>query len=409
MRSNYKKLGNYIRQVSVRNINNNISEVCGVSMEKYFIPSIAKTESVDLSKYKVVKKGQFALILMKVGRDNKVSVAYLDDKEAVIISPAYHVFEVIDENILDPRYLMMWLSRSESDRYFGYMSAGSIRGSITFEEFCSAEINIPSIEKQREIVAEYYAITNRIKLNEQLNQKLEETAQAIYKEWFVDFEFPDENGKPYKSNGGEMVYCDELEKEIPKGWGVKELRDICLVLNRGITPKYTESDDGVIVINQKCIRNNSIDFSLSRKHSVKLKKIATEKYLKKFDTLINSTGQGTLGRVGILKEVKAKMTVDTHVTIVRAVPSVDSLFLSFLLSFRANEIESLGEGSTGQTELRREVLGGMQVLIPNYETQKLFSLKVSKIINHLVILEKELPYLQTLEMTLLSKMATVEG
>ncbi|AJI47393.1 restriction endonuclease subunit S [Francisella philomiragia] len=208
----------------------------GVNLEKKFIPSVANIVGTDLTKYKVIKKGQFGCKLMSVGRDGKLPISLMKDYEKAIISSAYYVFEVKNENELLSDYLMMWLSRSENDRYLWFKSGADVRGSISWNDFCSIEINIPSIEKQREIVAEYYAITNRIKLNEQLNQKLEETAQAIYKEWFVDFEFPhnfshseldsESDIRPYKSGGGEMVWCEEFEKEIPKGWEKIFLKDL---------------------------------------------------------------------------------------------------------------------------------------------------------------------------------------
>ena len=97
---------------------------------------------------------------------------------------------------------------------------------MPWKTFCDIQLPIPHPDKQREIVKEYNTIQNRINLNQQLIQKLEETAQAIYKQWFVEFEFPDENGLPYKSNGGKMVLCEELGKEIPNGWKVKYLNDI---------------------------------------------------------------------------------------------------------------------------------------------------------------------------------------
>lgn len=204
MRSNYKKLGNYIRQVNIKNTDGKVDMLVGVNLEKKFIPSVANIVGTDLTKYKVIKKGQFGCKLMSVGRDGKLPISLMKDYEKAIISSAYYVFEVKNENELLSDYLMMWLSRSENDRYLWFKSGADVRGSISWNDFCSIEINIPSIEKQREIVAEYYAITNRIKLNEQLNQKLEETAQAIYKEWFVDFE------------NGEIISLDSLVEFNPK-------------------------------------------------------------------------------------------------------------------------------------------------------------------------------------------------
>src|SRR5690606_9985623 len=153
-----------------------------------------------------------------------------------IISQAYVVFEIIDETQLLPEYAMMWFRRSEFDRYARFKSHGSARETFDWDELCDTELPIPSIEKQQEIVAEYNTITNRIVLNHQLKQKMEETAQALYKHWFVDFEFPNEEGKPYKSSGGEMEYNEELDVEIPDGWKVKNLEDTVDII-RGASPR----------------------------------------------------------------------------------------------------------------------------------------------------------------------------
>jgi len=163
---NFKRLGNYIRLVDVRNKDLAIKKVCGISMKKYFIPSIANTKNVDLSNYKVVSKGQFGLILMKVGRDNTVSVGFLENDEAVLISPAYHVFEIIDTQVLAPQFLMMWLMRPENDRWLGFISASSVRGSITFEEFCDIQIPIPEIAEQGKFVALYNGLLTNQKTYE---------------------------------------------------------------------------------------------------------------------------------------------------------------------------------------------------------------------------------------------------
>jgi type I restriction enzyme S subunit len=217
MRSNYKKLGQFIQQVSIKNSDLAVNNLLGVSITKKFISSIANIIGTDMTTYKIIKKGQFAYGPVTSRNGDKISVALLEDHEA-IISTSYTAFEIINTNELLPEYLMMWFRREEFDRYARYMSHGSTREAFGWEEMCDVELPVPSIEKQKELIKEYHTITDRIKLNEQLNQKLEDTAQSIYKEWFINFEFPDENGKPYKSNGGEMVYNDKLDMEIPTGW-----------------------------------------------------------------------------------------------------------------------------------------------------------------------------------------------
>ena len=229
MKSNYKKLGQFIQQVSIKNSDLRVDNLLGVSITKEFIKSIANTIGTDMTTYKIVKKNQFTYGSITSRNGDKISIALLQEDEA-IVSTSYTVFEITNTNELLPEYLMMWFRRPEFDRYARYMSHGSTREAFGWEEMCDVELPVPTLEKQKEIIKEYHAITDRIKLNEQLNQKLEDTAQSIYKEWFVNFEFPDENGKPYKSNGGEMVYCEELEMEIPKGWKICQIQDIAEVI-----------------------------------------------------------------------------------------------------------------------------------------------------------------------------------
>lgn len=224
-RANYKRLGDYIQLVDERNTSLEDLPLVGLSISKLFIPSVANIIGTDLSNYKIIKQNQFACSLMQVSRDGKIPIAMFTGTKAVM-SPAYPIFEVVDKNILLPEYLMMWFSRTEFDRQASYFAVGGVRGNLPWEDFCEMQLPIPHITKQRKIAKEYKTIHKRINLNQQLIQKLEETAQAIYKQWFVDFEFPDGNGKPYKSNGGKMVWNEELGKEIPNGWKKCILKNI---------------------------------------------------------------------------------------------------------------------------------------------------------------------------------------
>jgi len=224
MQTNYKPLGEYIQPVDERNTSLEDLPLVGLSISKQFIKSVANIIGTDLSNYKTIKRNQFACSLMQVSRDGKIPIAMYSEKKA-IMSPAYPIFKVIDEELLMPEFLMMWFERSEFDRQASYYAVGGVRGNLPWEDFLELKLPVPPIEKQKEIVAEYNTIQNRIDLNDQLIQKLEETAQAIYREWFVEFEFPDENGQPYKSNGGKMIWNEELGKEIPVGWQLKTYKE----------------------------------------------------------------------------------------------------------------------------------------------------------------------------------------
>jgi type I restriction enzyme S subunit len=225
MRSNYKRLGDYIERCDEFNEGMQVKELQGISNNKYFQRSHTNTIGIDLTGYRVVRNNQFAFNRATTRNGDKISIA-LRDGDDCMVSPSYRIFKVKDENVLNSEYLMMWFRRPEFDRYARFKSHGSAHEFFDYEEMCEVELPIPSVEKQREIVKEYNTIFKGIQLNKKFNKKLDETAQAIYKQWFVDFEFPDKNGNPYKSNGGEMYWNETLQLEIPKGWECCKWGDI---------------------------------------------------------------------------------------------------------------------------------------------------------------------------------------
>lgn len=185
-KENYRRLGDYIHEVDVRNRDLEVKELLGVSVSKEFIPSIANIIGTDMSSYKVVKFRQFVYIEDTSRRGDKIAIALLQDFKEAIVSSIYTVFEVKNQNELLPEYLMMWFRRPEFDRYARFKSHGSAREIFSWEEMCDVFLPIPPIEQQRKIVAEYEAISRRIRLNEQMITRLEETAQALYRKMFVD-------------------------------------------------------------------------------------------------------------------------------------------------------------------------------------------------------------------------------
>src|SRR5690554_6687659 len=185
----YKKIGDLVKFISNKNTDGNATILFGINIDKFFMPSVANIIGVDLKKYKVVKKYQFACNRMHVGRDERLPISMSTFDYDFIVSPAYDVFEVISSDVL-PEYLMLWFRRKEFDRQCWFYTDADVRGGLSLDALKSIEIRIPSIEKQREIVAQYQAVANKIKINEQICEKLEATAQTLYKQWFVDFEFP---------------------------------------------------------------------------------------------------------------------------------------------------------------------------------------------------------------------------
>jgi len=155
MMNSYKRIGDYIHLVDNRNKDLAVTNLLGINITKNFMPSVANTSETDLSKYKIIQKGQFAYSAMQVGRDETIRLALYEEDTPAIISPAYLVIEVNDENELLPEYMMIWFQRPESDRYGWFISDSSVRASLEWERFCEIQMPIPNIYEQRKFVALY--------------------------------------------------------------------------------------------------------------------------------------------------------------------------------------------------------------------------------------------------------------
>lgn len=205
MKSNYDILGNHIRLIDTRNRESITDRVLGINIDKFFMPSVANVIGTDLSKYKLITKGKFACNPMHVGRDERLPVALYDEEEPAIVSPAYFMFEVVDNSILNEDYLMMWFRRPEFDRICWLHTDGSVRGGITWDDICRLELPIPPIEKQLEIVNSYKAITERIALKKKINDNLEATIQAAFDKAFHDA-------------GVSLPETIIKQNKVPQGW-----------------------------------------------------------------------------------------------------------------------------------------------------------------------------------------------
>lgn len=187
MKLNYDVLGNYIRLIDTRNKDNVTNKVMGINIDKFFMPSVANVIGTDLSKYKLITKGKFACNPMHVGRDERLPVALYEDDAPALVSPSYFMFEIIDNNILNENYLMMWFRRAEFDRICWLHTDGSVRGGITWDDICRMELPIPDIGEQRKIVKAYKIVEERINLKRRINDNLEATAQAVFEDYFAEY------------------------------------------------------------------------------------------------------------------------------------------------------------------------------------------------------------------------------
>lgn len=405
MKSSYERIGNHIRLVDERNAGHNVKTLLGLSISKQFIPSVANTIGTDMENYKIIRKNQFACSIMQVRRDKKMPVALLREHNEAIMSAAYPVFEIIDTAKLLPEYLMMWFSRTEFDREACFYAIGGVRGSLEWEDFCDMKLPVPKPEKQKEIVQEYNTIVNRIALNNRLIQKLEETAKAIYKQWFVEFEFPNKEGNPYKSSGGEMVES-ELG-EIPKGWKNICVKDFCADMKSGGTPsrdemEYWNSRDIPWIKTGEV--SNKIIVKAEEYISQKGCKNSSAKLLPKNAVLIAMYGEGkTKGQAGYLR-----IEATTNQACCAMICDNEQLSSLLYYYFRCNQmkIANLANGGA-QPNLSKELIENIKLIKPdNLIIQKH---PLIRFINQSELLERENICLERMQNLLLSKLTTVEN
>lgn len=426
MRSHYKRIGDYVTQIKLKNTDDSISSLKGININKHFMPSVANINGTDLSKYRVVKKNQFAFNPMHVGRDEVLPVSMLEDDEPIIVSPAYVVFEVKDEEELLPAYLMMWCRRSEFDRNAWFMTDNSVRGGFSWADFCDMELPVPSIDKQREIVREYNVVNDRIALNKQLTQKLEDTAQAIYKQWFVDFDFPiskeyaqsigkpELEGKPYKSSGGEMVFCKEFDQELPVGWEFDNFGRLIKVQS-GFAFKSFEfmPEGGQKIIKIKNITPPTINLEQAMCFSGQLSE-KLEKYQAKFgDILISMTGStanqmnSAVGQVGRYL-LDYMSLLNQRVGLLNILDSAISReFCYQFISARDTHLELLSgsTGSANQANISPSQIEGLRLPIPTDEVMVAYDRAAASIVDCIALYHQETSKLEELKTIINVKMS----
>jgi len=374
----YKRLGDYIREVNVRNRELTVTKLVGLTIDKAFIPSVANVIGTDLSNYKVIRKEQFACSLMQVSRDGKIPVAMFEEDEA-IMSPAYPMFEVIDKTALMPQYLMMWFSRSEFDREASYYAVGGVRGSLTWEDFCNMRLPIPSITRQREIVSEYETLANRIRLNNQMIQHLEATAQALYRKTFVD----------------------NIDKEnLPEGWRMGTIGEFCKEMKSGGTPsrnhkEYWDKKDYPWLKTGE-VQNNII-LKTEEFISKEGMRNSSAKLIPRGSVIMAMYGGGTVSNVAYLD---CETTTNQACCNMLCWNKYDAAYLYFHLRYHQEEFKRMANGGA-QENLSQELIAQQAIIFPNDNKEKSMFVPI---LDNLIVLYKENEKLTELQSLLLAKM-----
>ena len=374
MKSNYKKLGQYIRQVDVRNTEGKEENLLGVSVQKQFIPSIANTVGTDFTKYKVVRKGQFTYIPDTSRRGDKIGIALLEDYDEGLVSNVYTVFEVIDENQLIPEYLMLWFSRPEFDRYARFKSHGSVREVMDWDEMCKVELPVPSIEEQRSIVKAYKAITDRIVLKKRINDNLEATLRAIYKEFFTA----------------------ESNDDLPTGWKIAPFSEVATVI-MGQSPEGDDCNNEEI---GDPLLNGPTEFGFYSPTPVQWTTNG-KKYCVDGDLLFCVRGS-TTGRMNWANQSYA---IGRGLATIRH--KMDISLNWFIKAMIDNSLQEILAAATGSTfpNVGKDLLNGFLVTIPDNQTLCKFGKRGQAISVMIANNAKEIDALMVLQKSLLSQLS----
>ena len=381
----YKRLGDYIREVNVRNRELKVTKLFGLTIDKAFIPSVANVIGTDLSNYKVIRREQFACSLMQVSRDGKMPVAMYEEDEA-IMSPAYPMFEVIDKTALLPQYLMMWFSRSEFDREASYYAVGGVRGSLTWEDFCNMQLPVPSIDRQREIVEEYETLSRRIRLNEQMIEKLEATAQALYRKMFVD----------------------GIDKEnLPEGWRMGTLGEV--VESYSKTHKFNKK--ALIFLNTSDVLDGKI--MLHEYSDVENMPGQAKKEIANGDILFSEIRPANKRYAIVKEEHPEDFVVSTKLMVLRIKDnSYSNLKVYFYLTLPdvLGDLQKQADGASGtfpQITFDGN-LKNREIVIGDKDTEKEWERYLSVYYNNVWIRERENSRLTELQSLLLAKMGRLK-
>ena len=354
----YQRLGDYIRPLDVRNRDLKVNLSQGICNAKYF--QNPKQVADNPETHKVVRTGQFAYNRATTRNGDKISIALREGPDCTV-SSAYQVFEIVDENQLDPKYLMMWFKRPEFDRLAIFYSHGSAHEFFEWEAMCEVRLPIPSIARQREILEEYETLSRRIRLNEQMIARLEETAQALYRKMFVD----------------------GIDKEnLPEGWRRGKLGEIATFKYGKMADKHSKSD--------------KFPYPIFSGYAVT--GYTSEYTLKEPTIVIIARGDAGTGR--ICMSPKECFLSNLAISIETKDPLMKNYLYYHLLE---SDTMSLRSGSA-QAQITINNVEPFEVLIPERKVYVDFSDKVNTLYNNTILYKQENEKLTELQSLLLARM-----
>ena len=374
MKTEYRKLGEYIKLVDVRNTDLKVNRLLGLSIEKRFIESIANTIGTDFRPYKIVKKRQFAYGPVTSRNGEKITIALLEEPEC-IISSSYSVFEVIDTSKLLPEYLMLWFSRPEFDRYARYKSHGSVREIFDWDEMCRVELPIPAIEVQQKIVDAYNTITKRIQIKQKINENLEKTAQCLFEELNKD--------KSYFEN--------------------KTIQGISKNVICGKTPSTSEKlfwGDEIPFITIPDMHGNSFIHTTERYLSNKGKKSQNAQTLPAKAICVSC-----IATVGLVSMTTKTSQTNQQINSIICDDGISPYYIFLALKNMKEDLKRLGAGGSTTLNVSKSLFSQIKISIPSKNEMDNFEKKVYPLFEKIQNNEKEVEKLQKIKQLIISRIS----
>ena len=375
---NYRKLGEIVKLVDERNKDEKVQTLIGVSIEKCFIKSVANTIGTDLSNYKVLRMNTFACNPMHVGRDERLPVSLYKKDIPAIVSPAYFMFRINNENEVLSDFLMLLFRRDDFDRNCWFRTDGSVRGGITWNDICEIKLPIPDIKEQQKIVKTYNTITKRIQLKQKINENLEKTAQCLF-------------DKIYQNN---------------ESWTDGVISDLGEIVS-GATPsteiKEYFCQNGIHWLSPKDLTSTGYKFISKGETDITEAgyKSCSTKLMPKGTVLL--TSRAPVGCLGI-----AENEICTNQGFKSIIPNAN-IQTAYIYYFLKKEVEMLKQNASGTTfdEISGSVLKSLKCKIPPKNIALTFNEQCKYIFNYKRIIEKEISKLRELNQLVISRISGI--
>lgn len=380
----YKSIDELVERIDERNSDGKISTLIGVSIDKCFINSVANINGTDLTKYKIIRRDDFAVSLMQVSRDSKIPIARLKDYDQAIMSPAYPIFRVRDTSVILPEYLEMWFMRPEFDREAAFIAVGGVRGSMPWEEFAKMRLPVPSLEKQHQVVRAYQIVADRIAIKRRINDNLEAAALSIYKCFFVDY-IPFDGSQP---SSWKEVTVDDIASDV-----------IC-----GKTPPTADPQNygGTIpFITIPDMHGSVYTTSTARFLSEKGASTQPGKMLP-----ANSVCVSCIASVGLVCLTAEPSQTNQQINSIICKDQISPFYVYTKMTTLNEYLKQLGAGGSTTLNINKTLFGQIQILLPDEASMKEYHNKVEPLFSSIRENQYEIQHLESLKRLLLSQISS---